>query len=522
VVQRALREGEEARGGEGGVDADCGWLVRLVDDVRAAGDKRKRTQTEPGEEGGEMAPEAEAPPLVAAEETTTLSGHVPCGCPVHVTVQTIRVNGMPAHVTKITAGGKREKEEERALCLYSHADVVPVAGADWKIDPFDEPVADGAHLAAAGAHVPATSAWSPTAATAAKTTSWRASQDVISLDADLAAALASPSSTPPGWVCGRGIQDMKCVTVQHIVSIYLYLTTAHAGPCSGEREGDREGERRLFSTRPLVLLVFPNEEIGGQRGMADFVHSPDFRSLNLGLVLDEGLAAERDDEYTVFYGERAIWWVAVRVTGPVGHGSRLVPDTATEQLHRIVGRFLDRRRQSEKALAAGVELGDLVSLNLTGLRAGVEGSWNVIPGEAEAIFDIRIPPSVPLDTFAAELHSFVAAESGGKLDFLVRTDVNVPSPTTGTVWTTLLDTVRESGRTPVARIFTAATDSRFLRNVARLPAYGFSPMANTPILLHDVDERLSIAELLRGVLVMGAVVKRLLEVDIPADEQVVA
>jgi len=36
-------------------------------------------------------------------------------------------------------------------------------------------------------------------------------------------------------------------------------------------------------------------------------------------------------------------------------------------------------------------------------------------------------------------------------------------------------------------IFPAATDSRFLR-CAGIPAIGFSPMNNTPVLLHDHDE----------------------------------
>ncbi len=38
-------------------------------------------------------------------------------------------------------------------------------------------------------------------------------------------------------------------------------------------------------------------------------------------------------------------------------------------------------------------------------------------------------------------------------------------------------------------IFPAATDSRYLR-VAGYPAFGFSPMNNTPVLLHDHDEYL--------------------------------
>jgi aminoacylase len=57
------------------------------------------------------------------------------------------------------------------------------------------------------------------------------------------------------------------------------------------------------------------------------------REINAGLVLDEGLASPTD-KFSVFYGERKIWWIRVRASGPVGHGSRFVEGTAVEKLVR--------------------------------------------------------------------------------------------------------------------------------------------------------------------------------------------
>ncbi len=48
-------------------------------------------------------------------------------------------------------------------------------------------------------------------------------------------------------------------------------------------------------------------------------------------MLDEGLA-NPTDAFTVFYGERKIWWIHVKATGPTGHGSRFVKGTAVEKL----------------------------------------------------------------------------------------------------------------------------------------------------------------------------------------------
>ncbi|KAJ7942621.1 aminoacylase-1 [Quillaja saponaria] len=57
---------------------------------------------------------------------------------------------------------------------------------------------------------------------------------------------------------------------------------------------------------------------------------------------------------------------------------------------------------------------------------------------------------------------------------------------TSSVWWTLLEAaVRKAGRElGKAEIFPASTDTPYFRK-RRLPAIGFSPMSNTPILLHD-------------------------------------
>lgn len=53
-------------------------------------------------------------------------------------------------------------------------------------------------------------------------------------------------------------------------------------------------------------LKFTDEEIGGLDGMAKFVHTQDFKALNIGFALDEGLASP-DEEFVVYHGERSIW-----------------------------------------------------------------------------------------------------------------------------------------------------------------------------------------------------------------------
>ena len=55
-------------------------------------------------------------------------------------------------------------------------------------------------------------------------------------------------------------------------------------------------------------------------------------------------------------------------------------------------------------------------------------------------------------------------------------------------WTLLEEAVKKAnGKLSKPEIFPASTDARFFRELG-LPAFGFSPMANTPVLLHDHNE----------------------------------
>lgn len=126
----------------------------------------------------------------------------------------------------------------------------------------------------------------------------------------------------------------------------------------------------------------------------------------IGLALDEGLA-NPGPKATVFFTERSPWWIMVRATGPTGHGSRFIKDTAVNKLMEVANKALEFRKKEEKRLghddcgckhAQAKKLGDVTTLNMTVLQAGVgsPGKWNinVIPTEAICGFDVRISPTV--------------------------------------------------------------------------------------------------------------------------------
>ena len=76
--------------------------------------------------------------------------------------------------------------------------------------------------------------------------------------------------------------------------------------------------------------------------MAKYVLSQEFKQLNIGLALDEGLATP-DDVIPVYYGERNVFWVKFHCHGNPGHGSRFIKDTAAEKVQYLTNKLLGYR-----------------------------------------------------------------------------------------------------------------------------------------------------------------------------------
>ena len=281
------------------------------------------------------------------------------------------------------------------------------------------------------------------------------------------------------------------------------------------------------------LLQVPDEEVGGS-GMMAFLSSTLYKSMpGIALALDEGLAS-MDETYSLFYGERLPWWVDVTATGATGHGSRFIDNTAVEQIIGVSNRALAFRAEQKELLhgsgdiescncahavaakrqklmnalrkSGKMTLGDVTSLNITTLQAGVRVgdtfAYNCVPPASKCSFDIRISPHVEpkeigdmIDTWCQECSA--APEEGYKVKWKEQlgmgpmnqahalTSIDASNP-----WFRVFSSaMKEMGHQIVPQVFPAATDSRFLRELG-IKAFGFSPMRNTEIMLHENDEYL--------------------------------
>ncbi|EDW03378.1 GH11206 [Drosophila grimshawi] len=298
-----------------------------------------------------------------------------------------------------------------------------------------------------------------------------------------------------GRIFARGTQDMKSVGMQYLAAI---------------RALKRSGAR---FKRTIHMSFVADEEMGGRRGMRPFVETEEFRALNVGFGLDEGLASPTAD-FPVFYAERSVWRLTFKISGTAGHGSLLLPNTAGEKFQYILDKMMQLRKQQVARLENNPELkiGDVTTINLTRIGGGVQS--NVVPPELTAGFDCRLALDVNHDEFITQLNTWMAEAGGGiELEFDQKHPYVPPTATDASnpFWLAFKSATDELGLDIRPQIFTGGTDSRFLRK-SGIPALGFSPMNNTPVLLHDHDEWIGADTYLKGVQIYQKIISNLANV----------
>lgn len=174
-----------------------------------------------------------------------------------------------------------------------------------------------------------------------------------------------------GNIYARGATDMKSATVAILEAIRILK---------------QEGFQPL---RNVHLMIMPEEEKGGFRGVTPFLDTEQFKSLNVALDIDEGGVNPEPDTIAVWYTEKAVWQFNISATGEAGHGSKLPQYTAGQRLQVVIQKLFEFREEQYKLLEnPDITVDQLTVLNLVQLGGGL--AENIIPNEVWATFDMRV------------------------------------------------------------------------------------------------------------------------------------
>jgi acetylornithine deacetylase/succinyl-diaminopimelate desuccinylase-like protein len=304
--------------------------------------------------------------------------------------------------------------------------------------------------------------------------------------------------------------------------------------------------KRVALERDVIFLAVADEENGGGRGTAWLLaaHPELFKGV-------EGVYNEGGKSQTGAGGKLLWWgietaqkrplWLAVSSSGRGGHASGLNVESASHLLVQGLARLLAlppkwrvsapvrtylraiaplQNAHWKKAflnidtaiavtgpkefLMPGMANLFLDTVQVTVVQVGER--INVIPDRASARIDIRLLPDTDSARFLAEVKKALGPDL--QVEVLATAPPSSPSPTSGRAYEALEKGLRGEG--PVVPTFIPGfTDSRYFRERG-IPAYGIAPFRLAPEEsrgIHATDERISLAELERGVARMRKVVR---------------
>ncbi len=252
-------------------------------------------------------------------------------------------------------------------------------------------------------------------------------------------------------------------------------------------------------SRTIHYLVVPDEERGGFLGTKELVNHPLFASLNIGYVLDEGMPSGNDQELLIKVDERTPLQILVTSSGPQGHASGLLHRNCIHSLTAFLNDIVTFQTQQQ---LLDDEPGNVISMQITSLTTN-NTALNVIPSQAKATIDIRIPSHIPLDDGIALLDALIKKYPTLEYTILATSQERCKSlDLNSTLYKTLAKAVTDYGLTPKPFAFEATTDARFYSHRG-IQAVGFTPFSCKPN-LHGTNESIRIKDLEQGIAILQA------------------
>jgi acetylornithine deacetylase/succinyl-diaminopimelate desuccinylase-like protein len=329
---------------------------------------------------------------------------------------------------------------------------------------------------------------------------------------------------------GRGSMDMKG---QGVAQIVAFLTLKR---------------QDVPRTRDVILLVEPDEEVGGALG-ARWMIANHYAELDPEYVIDEGgfgstdLFAPNKTVYGISVAEKKIVWLKLRAEGVAGHGSQPTDTNPNDRLVKALARLLGDSRQASgsgapaipsatpgaRALPAGggeptvldvmqAKVGAFAqnkftnaiqhsTISLTWFRSGVGDppKINVIPSVAEAGLDCRVLPGITRDQWMAEVARRLG-DPGIKIELINESDDSIVTTQDAPLYRNIEAAIKrrhpEAIVTPI--LIPYGTDSNAFRPRG-VKSYGIFPAllpADVVASMHGDGEHVSLTSVREGAQVL--------------------
>ncbi|CAH0702372.1 unnamed protein product [Spodoptera exigua] len=295
-----------------------------------------------------------------------------------------------------------------------------------------------------------------------------------------------------GDIFGRGTQDTKDISIQYLEALRKFK------------------KDNITLARTIHLTVMPDEESGGKNGIKAFIKTKQFKALNIGFALDEGLASG-DDTMIATYVDRRPWQMRFTVHGQGGHGSSIAEETAAEKLYKLTDTIMAYREIQKDIMRAknATDYSGFNSININMFDGGQ--APNIIPSKLSLVVDMRLAPEADADEIQALVDSWLRETGNGtELSYIRHEKVSLPTvlDDSNQYWVTLRNTLNNMGITVRSMVCPATSDIMNLRNLG-IPALGFTAKSNTISRIHAKNEYINVETFLRGIEIYTELIKNL-------------
>ena len=349
---------------------------------------------------------------------------------------------------------------------------------------------------------------------------------------DVVPAVAGAWSLPPfaaivrdGMLWGRGALDDKAGGILSLLTLLM---------------AKRLGIELPFDT---MFLALADEEAGGGAGARDLLAAHPELVRDVKYVMNEGGGIMELPGGNVLYqievAQKAPLWLRLTARGPAGHGSAPSANTATARLVRALTRLADHNfpievlpevqalyarkapnlplplREGARDLRSALARPDfreaflrdahhaaLVRNTLAISMLHGSDKENVIPGEAQAVLDMRLLPGQDATEVQAEVIKLIADPAIEVQTLLSWTAHSSPRDTPLFRAIEAQAQTRDPGAEVLANVIGGFTDCNAFR-AHGITCYGFMPLRLAPDAftgIHGNDERIRTSTLGEGVI----------------------
>ena len=249
----------------------------------------------------------------------------------------------------------------------------------------------------------------------------------------------------------------------------------------------------LFA-RTVHYIIVPDEERGGFHGTKEFVQHVLFSSFNIGYVLDEGMPSGNEKELLIKVDERTPVQIQVTSSGQQSHASGLLHTNCIQSLIYFLSEVAEL--QIKQQSISSDQPGNLISMQMTSLKTN-NNALNVIPSQAQATIDIRIPSKISLVHGLFVIDELIKKYPNISYEILATSQERCNAISTDSIfYKKIAQAIELEGLKSKPFIFEATTDSRFYSHIG-IETIGFTPFTVKPN-LHGTNESINLKDLDQG------------------------